>query len=126
MVKSDVVVPAGSRVRGRIRRLERYAEPFPYFVVGIEYTEVEVQRIRRLFYADLTSIDPAPGLERFLTTRDTMEQINDPFGGVSSGQIQERPTLYDLPGVATFFLKRSRLDLPRGFRTEWKTRPLEP
>ena len=126
MVKSGVVVPAGSRVRGRIRRLERYAEPFPYFVVGIEYTEVEVQGIRRLFYADLTSIDPTPGLERFLITRNTTEQINDPFGGVSSGQIQERLTLYDLPGVATFFLKRSRLDLPRGFRTEWKTRPLEP
>jgi hypothetical protein len=126
MVKSDVVVPAGSRVRGRIRRLERYAEPFPYFVVGIEYTEVEVQGIRRLFYADLRAIDPTPGLERFLTTRNTTEQINDPFRGVWSGQIQERLTLYDLPGVATFFLKRSRLDLPRGFRTEWKTRPLEP
>ena len=125
-VKRDVVVPAGSRVRGRIRRLERYAEPFPYFVVGIEFMEVEVQGIRRLFYADLASIDPAPGLERFLTTRNTTEQLNNPFGGVSSRQDQERLTLYDLPGVATFFLKGSRLELPRGFRTEWKTRPLSP
>ena len=48
MVKRDVVVPVGSRVQGRIRRLEQYAKPFPYFVVGIEFTEVEVQGIRRL------------------------------------------------------------------------------
>lgn len=96
------------------------------FVVGIEFMEVEVQGIRHLFYADLASIDPAPGLERFLTTRNTTEQLNDPFGSVSSRQQQERLTLYDLPGVATFLIKGSRLDLPRGFRTERKTRPLNP
>jgi hypothetical protein len=125
-VKRDVVVPAGSRVRGRIRRLERYAEPFPYFVVGLEFTEVEVQGIRRLFYADLTSIESAPSVERFLTTSNTTERVENGFGGMSSRQHQERIALYDLPGVATFFWKGSRLELPRGFRTEWKTRPLNP
>ena len=123
-VKRDVVVPAGAYVRGRIRRLERYADPFPYFVVGLEFTEVEVQGIRRLFYADLVSIEPAPGVQRVLTTHSTREPINNALGGVSSRQ--ERITLYDLPGVATFFVTGSRLELPRGFRTEWKTRPLNP
>jgi len=125
-MKRDVVVPAGSPVRGRIRRLERYAEPFPYFVVGLEFTEVEVQGIRRLFYADLISLEPAPGVERFLTTSNTTERVENGFGGMSSRQHQERIALYDLPGVATFFWKGSRLELPRGFRTEWKTRPLNP
>jgi hypothetical protein len=125
-VKRDVVVPAGSRVRGRIRRLERYTDPFPYFVVGLEFTEVEVQGIRCLFYADLVSIEPVPGVERFLTTRETTTETTRAFGGGSTGLYRERLFLYDLPGVATFFLKGGRLELPRGFRTEWKTRPLKP
>jgi hypothetical protein len=106
--------------------LERYAEPFPYFIVGLEFTEVEVQGIRRLFYADLISLEPAPGVERFLTTSNTTERVENGFGGMSSRQHQQRIALYDLPGVATFFWKGSRLELPRGFRTEWKTRPLNP
>ena len=125
-VKRDVVVPAGSRVRGRIRRLERYTDPFPYFVVGLEFTEVEVQGIRRLFYADLVSIEPVPGVERFLTTIETTTEAMRPFGGGSTRLHSERLFLYDLPGVATFFMKGGRLELPRGFRTEWKTRPLKP
>ena len=125
-VKRDVVVPAGSRVRGRIRRLERYTDPFPYFVVGLEFTEVEVQGIRRLFYADLVSIEPVPGVERFLTTIETTTEAMRPFGGGSTRLHSERLSLYNLPGVATFFLKGGRLELPRGFRTEWKTRPLKP
>ena len=32
--KHEVVIPSGSPVRGRIRRMERYTDPFPYFVVG--------------------------------------------------------------------------------------------
>lgn len=125
-VKRQVVVPAGAHVRGRIRRLERYTDPFAYFVVGLEFTEVEVQGIRRLFYADLASIDPAPNVERILTTQDTTTETRGPFGGVSMRLYKERVSLYDLPGVATFFFKGSRLELPRGFRTEWKTRPLNP
>jgi hypothetical protein len=43
--------------------MERYTDPFPYFVVGLEFTEVEVQGIRHLFYADLVEISPALGVE---------------------------------------------------------------
>ena len=39
--KGPVVIAGGSRVRGRIRRLERYTDPFPNYVVAIEFTEVE-------------------------------------------------------------------------------------
>jgi hypothetical protein len=31
-----------------------------------------------------------------------------------------------VPGVATFFLSGSKLDLPSGFRTVWRTRQLAP
>jgi hypothetical protein len=124
--RHEVVIPAGSAVRGRIRRMERYGDPFAYFVVGLEFTEVEVQGIRYLFYADLLEIDPAPGVELTLSTKDTSE-INDPrYGGTFSRQTRENLVLYRLPGVAVFFFKGGRLELPPDFRTVWKTRPLTP
>ena len=39
--KNKVLVPAGASVRGRIRRLERYTENGGYFIVGLEFTDVE-------------------------------------------------------------------------------------
>ncbi len=41
--KGPVVIPAGSAVRGRLRRLERHEDPRQYFVVALEFTEVEVR-----------------------------------------------------------------------------------
>jgi hypothetical protein len=124
--KGDVVIAAGSPVRGRIRRMERYTDPFPYFVVGLEFTEVEVQGIRHRFYADLVEIDPAPGVEQTLSTKDKTETSDLPYGGTVIRQAKENLFFYNLPGVATFFFRGGRLDLPRGFRTVWKTRPLTP
>ena len=48
------------------------------------------------------------------------------FGDVSTRQTMESLSLYNLRGVATFFYKGSKLELPQDFRTVWKTRPLKP
>ena len=71
--KGRLVIAAGSPVRGRIRRLERYTDPFPYFVVALEFTEVEVQGIRYRFYADPVDIEPIAGVEQTLWTQDKYE-----------------------------------------------------
>jgi hypothetical protein len=125
--KGVVVIPTGAPVRGRIRRLERYSEPFPYFVVGLEFTEVELQGIRHLFYADLVDIGAAPGVLSVLSTKNTTITAADPliFGALSSRQTIERLYLPNLPGVATFFFKGGKLELPKEFRTVWKTRELK-
>ena len=124
--KHAVVIPSGSPVRGRIRRMERYTDPFPYFVVGLEFTEVEVEGIRHLFYADLVEISPALGVELILknTTRTQTNPLL--FANISSGQTIETLSLYKLPGVATFFYKGGRLELPQDFRTVWRTHSLKP
>jgi len=144
--KGTVVIAAGSPVRGRIRRLERYTDPFPYFVVALEFTEVELQGIRHRFYADLVKVEPAPGVEQALVSDSTISTINAPAdqplmvpdsqvpitGQIVTGQdlqikrTREMLRLHNLPGVATFFFKGSKLNLPQGFRTVWKTRPLVP
>jgi hypothetical protein len=125
--KRVVVIPAGSPVRGRIRRLERYTDPFPYFVVGLEFTELELQGIRHLFYADLVDIGAAPGVESMLSTKSTTTTGANSllFGELSSRQTTERLSLPSLPGVATFFYKADGLELPQDFRTVWKTRALK-
>jgi hypothetical protein len=125
MVKHVLAIPDGSPVRGRIRRLERYAQPFPYYVVGLEFTEVEIQGVRYVFYADLLNIDPAPGIEQGLSTKNTTTTIVNPFvGDMSIQHVTENFSLPKLPGVATFFYKGDKLALPPDLRTFWKTLPL--
>lgn len=121
--KRSVVIPVDSPVRGRIRRMEYYTNPFPFFVVGLEFTEVEVQGIRHLFYADLVDIDRVPGVELILSTKNT---TTTEFGDIATSRTMESLSLYKLPGVAAFFYKGVKLDLPQNFRTVWKTRPLKP
>jgi len=106
MRKGKILIPDGSVVRGRIRRLERYnaAE----FIVGLEFTEVEVNRESRRFYADLLRMDRLPGI------RTTLK---------STGNYQtQKITLPELPGVASFFVTGTTLTIPPGFRTVWRTR----
>jgi hypothetical protein len=106
--------------------MERYTDPFPYFVVGLEFTEVEVEGIRHLFYGDLVEISPALGVELILknTTRTQTNPLL--FANISSGQTIETLSLYKLPGVATFFYKGGRLELPQDSRTVWRTHSLKP
>jgi len=146
--KGAVLIPAGSSVRGRVRRLERYMDPVPYFVVALEFTEVELQGIRYRFYADLVEIEATPGVEQTLVYNSSIRvrhtptsQMSNTFPDISktptSGEVvegedleikrtRERLWLPNLPGVATFFFKGSKLDLPQSLRTVWKTRRWPP
>lgn len=127
--KHAVVIPAGSPVRGRVRRLEHYSEPVHFFVVGLEFTEVEIEGVRHIFYADLQNVDRAPGVELTLGTgnagADTRGNNVGGPGGVTL-VTREKITIHDLSGVATFFLKGDKVELPRDFGTVWKTRPWKP
>ena len=119
-----VPIPPKSLVHGRIRRLERYTEPVPYFVVALEFTEAELAGVRYRFYADLVSVEPG-------SAQPTLEVTVAQTVGVSNGVPQikytgERYTLPALPGVASFFIKGAALNLPQGFRTVWRTQALAP
>jgi hypothetical protein len=123
--KGAVVIAAGSPIRGRIRRLERYTEPLAHFVLALEFTEVESHGIRYRFYADLVEIEPASGVEQTLSS-PIKEVVKSMYGGWEFKRTGETLWLPNLPGVAAFFVKGSNLNLPQGFRTVWKTRPFAP
>jgi hypothetical protein len=108
---SALVITAGAPVRGRLRRLERYSEPVPFFVVALEFTQIELESIRYRFDADLQRLEPPAGLPEGALLKES--------SGMKVGL--ETVTVWPLPGVATFFFRNSTLDLPVGLRTVWTT-----
>ncbi len=113
VAKGRIAIPAGSPVRGRLRRLERYTDPRPYYTVAIEYTELSIAGIRCRFDAALSRIDAAGNVSTTLTARRSMN--------AAAIVGQESVRFVALPGVATFFVSGARLDLPGGLQTVWTT-----
>jgi hypothetical protein len=125
--KGKTVAPDGARVSGRVRRLERYDEPEPYCIVGLEFSAVELPDRRARFFAELREVAKAPGVEGLLIfTRDRSGPYS--AGGIGSW-LQDTKTWRiftpDLPGVGTFFVRGGRFELPAGFETVWRTAALK-
>ena len=98
--KGGVIVPKGAKVSGRLRRLEKYTDESPYFVVGLEYTEMDFPGNRARFFAELQQINAPSGLER-------IAKISTPH----------------LPGVGTVSVRGGGLRLAAGLRMVWRTTP---
>jgi hypothetical protein len=123
--KKHVLIPDGSPVRGRVRRLEWNEEKDGYYIVGLEFTEIEAAGTRYRFFADLVDTDPLPGFRHAIRT---LKQETITHRGSERMVLDSTEVLYlpDLPGVGSFFVQARRLDLPPGFRTTWRTRALVP
>jgi hypothetical protein len=119
--KGKIIVPDGSLVRGRIRRLERYQESGAAdYIVGLEFTEVEANGGLLRFYADLLRMDKRPEI-RLSLSEQVLVRSN--IGVEPKLQII---TLPELPGVASFFVHGKTFSVSIGFRTVWRTRGLTP
>jgi hypothetical protein len=119
-----VLIPDGSPVRGRVRRLEWNEDRGGYFVVGLEFTEIEAAGTRYRFFADLEGTGALPGLSETMKFRKSEKSRQR--GEVQVLFSDEILSLPDLPGVGSFFVQSRHLDIPPGFRTSWKTRTLVP
>ena len=106
--KGKIVLRAGAVVRGRIRRLERQDA---YFIVGLEFTEIETGAGTARFYANVLEIDKRAKFVLHTVTRGPRRQI----------QTENMYLTRYLPGVASFFVEGSDLSLPKGFKSVWKT-----
>jgi hypothetical protein len=120
-LKNQVMVPKGALVRGRIRRLERYADPVPHFIVGLEFVEIDSGSKRWIFQCHLDQIDPVPGLSWVLSTK-TAHTFEGGRGQATFYTFQGE-TLYtaEVPGAGTFFLQGTRFRLPEGLHMLWRT-----
>jgi hypothetical protein len=123
--KGRLLIPDGSPVRGRVRRLEWYEDKGGYYIVGLEFTDIEAAGTRYRFFAGLEDMDRLPGLRQTIRTskQETYALRNDSTTTVDSTEILSLP---ELPGVGSFFVQAPSLDLPPGFRMTWRTRALVP
>src|SRR5262249_40012500 len=108
----DMSLPKGAQVLGRIRRLEqRFAKPAST-LVGFEFFAVETTSGLTEFKAILVGPSRTPHVVR--TVGDELEILH----GNEGVDVEDDGTT---SGVGSFRMRGTTLDLPRGFRTVWKT-----
>jgi hypothetical protein len=138
MQKGKILVPDGALVKGRIRRLEHYSDASDlligdYFIVAVEFMQIETPSAKLRFYAELQDADPAPGVRMSLSGSSSQsyefwasENRISPVPMQSQHVIgitrdHEEVTTHEVPGVGTFFVRGAHFSLPTGFKTVWKT-----
>ncbi len=127
-LKNQVVIPTGALVRGRIRRMERYSNPVPHFIVGVEFIAIEAPPRRWVFHGTLERIDPVPGLSWFLSIgegRESKPNFLDSHAGLMewTWSSYKKETVYsgEAPGTGTFLVEGTRFRLPEGLHMTWRT-----
>jgi len=93
----ELVLPAGALISGRIRSLERYSTPEAYFLMGIEFSEVEWQNTHAPFLGELVD-----------------------------SHSEQAARAGDIPGVGTLHIPGSSFHCAPGFRMLWRTLDQQP
>ncbi|MCL5744910.1 MAG: polymer-forming cytoskeletal protein, partial [Acidobacteria bacterium] len=124
--KGKVVIANGSTVKGRVRGLQRAREP-GWFIVSLEFTEIQVNGTWMRFYADLQGIQGSPknGIEigeRVVSRAQRSFLLLDRQSTIRKIKAERKIFLPQLPGVASFFAAGNSLRLPQPLRMVWRTR----
>jgi hypothetical protein len=123
--KGAVLVPEGTVVRGRLRRLDFNSDPQPFWVVGLEFDELVRPAGRARFFAELVRVEHPPAGLKWLMGFSHESSYTLPDGTRVISSETEKITVDDLPGVGTFFMEGRHFVLPAGMRMVWKTRTLQ-
>jgi hypothetical protein len=89
-----------------------------YFTAGIEFTDIDVAGVSTRFFATPESAAPIPGFQMELETTSTIH-------GRTNRVVSERIRASTLPGVGTFFMRGAHFEVPKGWKTVWKTQALK-
>jgi hypothetical protein len=116
-----LVVPKGSLITGRLRRMEKYGDSSPHFLVGIEFDDIDFPGHHARFFGSFKSLESeVPGFGWFLSSASSTKT---PLVGGGAVYTTNRETehLPDVPGVGLFFMQGSAFRLPLGMRMVWQT-----
>jgi hypothetical protein len=109
------LIPAGAVVNGRIRKFERHVDPWPFYIVGLEFFEARFGDARAHFTACMEQIQLIPGM----------------LGAPNARREAEEQLLQVMPlgppimrGVATFIMIGDRVVVPKDLDSSWRTREL--
>jgi hypothetical protein len=124
-VSQDLVIPAGSILRGRIRQFEKFDDSPNTYVVGLAFSELEWGEQRYRFFAELENMEPRAGISKEITSAPAQ---SSGMGFSLKRTIENSPVMQSesmvaasIPGAAVFFLTGTEA-IPKGFRMTWKTR----
>jgi hypothetical protein len=112
-------IPKGANVHGRVRRIERREGPPVQYALGVEFSELECNGRRVLFFGSLESLDPALKGLRGIVGAGTIE-----YQGSRDSDIQIY-NIPEIPGVATLLIHATGFDIPQGTMMTWRTGKLK-
>jgi len=115
----EVVVPKGAVITGRIRRMEKHEEASRYFIVGVEFDDIDFPGHHARFFGSLKSLDQeTPGFQWYMDFPGTMYESGE---GITSITRERSVHLEGVPGVGTFCMKGSHFRIPEGMTMVWET-----
>jgi hypothetical protein len=109
LLVGGVMFPPGTIVHGRIRKMERHFEPSQYFVVGLEFNQLEQGGQRIPFLAEMKNMTPVAGMlkESAVGTPALMRILL---------------SVPRIPGVAAFVVASKTVQISNGHAMTWETR----
>jgi hypothetical protein len=110
----SILLPKGTPVLGRIRRLEQHFSPSPSYLIALEFFTAELPVGQITFSARLTGPVATP---QTVVVRDFTGQT-ELRPGTDGLEIEEDGAR---TGVGRFRVRRKDIHIPRGFRTFWIT-----
>lgn len=120
------LLPAGTAIQGRIRRIDRYSEPTPHAVAWLEFATLRHGTTEYTFLADMTDRDPLPHLvDRVPGMKQQTAARAREFTNYQSLSFTE-PGYRSVPGVGSFVFSGDLPAIPAGYRMQWKTIPPRP
>jgi hypothetical protein len=117
------LIPKGAWLLGRIRRLERQLEPHPYYLVGLEFTDIEFAGHHARFTGQMLGTVPIPGLAPGVSTY-SMNRNTAGVAGYLISEHSETEVPFKIPGVSTFFMEGRDFRIPEGMQMTWVTTKL--
>jgi hypothetical protein len=123
-----VLAPKGSRLVGRIRRLERFTDPEDYFVLALELHELHTPNRRAHLRAELVYVTLFKGLvDRFGGDEVVRTQQRE---GITGSRIvrttAESYFITPLPGTGELYIQAKRFRIRPGLHMVWKTQAANP
>ena len=117
------LIPKGALLLGRIRRLERQLAPRPYYLVGLEFTDIEFAGHHARFIGQMLGTVPVPGLALGVGTYN-MDRNTAGVAGYLITTHSETEIAFKVPGVSIFFMEGRDFRIPEGMQMSWVTTKL--
>jgi hypothetical protein len=114
-----LTLPAGTIVRGRIRKMERHFDPLDYFVVGLEFNELEVEGRRIRFFGEADGDASSTVADWRQYPAIAMLSMSEQVRGMQKRIADSVPAI---PGVAISVVTANRVRIAKGQIFNWKTK----